>query len=120
MTTTITDGITSVIPDLYLGYSHRRRSGNILHGVIGAPEGSPSLEPAGLRSGSVTFLFSSQADAFDADELHTAGVILTLTDTDVPAVNMTYMLAEGGACDLEQDPERVVWLLTIEYQEVDA
>lgn len=120
MTTTITDGITPVIPDLWLGYSHRRRSGNLLHAVIGAPEGSASLEAAGLRSGSITFLFSVQADAFTADQLHAAGVTLTVTDDEVPDVNMTYILAEGGSVSLEQDDERAVWLLTVDYQEVDA
>lgn len=120
MTTTVTDGITSVIPALMVGYTHTRRSGNVVHEIVGDPAGSPDLAPAGLRSGDITLLFAVQADAFTADTLHAAGVVLTLTDSDVPAVNMTYILAPGSTARLELDDTRSVWLLTVAYQEVDA
>lgn len=115
---TITDGITVITPELVLGYSHGRDSGNILHEIIGYSNTDvASLEPASLRRGTLTYLFSSKADAFAADTMHAAGLVITLADLDVTEAGMTYVL--DGRLELEQDDDRVVWLLTVPYAEVD-
>lgn len=117
MTTTITNGATTVTPSLITGYEVTQQSGNVLHPVLGRADVDVSFNPLGLRSGSLTFAFDTATHVFAARDLHASTGICVLADTDVPAVGMRYV--PSGAVTVALDDETLtVWLLTVEFQEV--
>lgn len=116
MPTTITDGTVTVTPRLVEGYESARASKNLFHPVIGRNSPDVTLRPADLRTGSLTFLFTVEADAIACETMHQSGVF-TLTDTDVPSVDMTYVL--DGSVTRTLDPDVAhIWHVTVDFQEV--
>lgn len=120
MTTTIAQGATTLTPQLLLGYASTRDSGNIIHRAIDDPSNiDVTLRPASLRSGTLRFLFLTHAEGLAAEALHSNATALTLNDTDLPGVDMSYVV--DGRIELELDDEtRLRWVLSVDYQEVSA
>lgn len=120
MTTTITadDASGTTTPLLVLGYDTARQSRNIVHDLIGGGIAVALIAPR-PRSGVLELLYSVEADAWAALALHARETTFTLVDTDVPDVNMSYLL--NGTADLglslDQDT-RKVWVLAVPYQEI--
>lgn len=117
MTTTITDSISSITPDLVLEYNTERESRNVLHNVIGKAEQDVSLELDGLRYGTLHLFFESKTDAWVAyDQLGAIGT-WELTDTDTPEIGMSFV--RQGPMKMGLDPvSRRRWIIEVDYQEV--
>lgn len=115
MAVTVTDGTTTVTAQLRVGYKHERAGYSEAHDII---EGDVELtnRPMGPRAGTLTLLFDDEADAFAADLIHAAGVDLTIEHDDLPAADMVYGV--HGRTRLEQDDDRLVWLLEVDFLEV--
>lgn len=115
---TVNDGTTSSIsPALVLGYQTARESQNIVHDLIGGGIAVTLVRPR-PRSGRLELFFLTEADGFAALTKHGLETTFTLSDTDRPAVAMTYVTE--GAIDLALDDEgRTRWVLTVGYQEVE-
>lgn len=118
MTTTITrvsDSETTT-PDLVLGYESARQSRNIIHELI---EGiAATLVAANPRSGDLHLFYTAEADAWAALELHSTADVFTLTDTDIPAIGMSYVLAGNVGIALD-GATRAQWAVTVPYQEIE-
>lgn len=121
MTTLITvnDGSgDSVSPTLVLGYQVERESQNIVHQIIGGGIAVTLVRP-NPRTGTLELFFLEEADAFDAADKHAAETTFTLSDTDRPSINMTYVVS--GSVYVELDPEtRNRWLVSVDFQEVET
>jgi len=116
MTTSLARGTTTVTPTAVLGYSSTRQTGNSLHDVLGRADMDVTFGAAGLRSLSLKFLFPTLAQALAAEALHASVGKITLTDTDLPLLGMTYVCS--GAIAVELDDDSQMWFLTVDVQEV--
>lgn len=120
MTTSITDGTTTVTPDLITAYASTNVARNIFHIVLGAESEDVNLIPASLRTGTITYQIADTTDAFAALALHNdpAGP-LSLTSTDIAAVDMVYL--PSGNIVLTLDPDTAaMWLLAVDFHEVSS
>lgn len=117
MASYVSDGVTSIEPITVLGYSHTRTSRNILHDVIQRVDKDVAYGPTSLRSGTLSMLVATLAEALALDTMHGQLQSFTLEDSDLPALDMTYVV--DGALTVELDPDtRDRWLFTVDFQEV--
>lgn len=117
MATTITNGSDILTAALHLGYAATRRGRTVVHEILGSNEPAVTLRAAALRSGRRELLFTDETIAAAAHEMLTAGDVITLADTDRPAVfNMTFVARD---VELELDATtRRNWVLRFDFQEV--
>lgn len=102
-----------------LGYESQRASANVFHDVIGRANPDVTLRPAGLRTGTLTYLFGSEVDALECERMHSGTGVLTLDDPDLPTIAMPYVA--DGAITRQLDSEtRRLWLVGVAYREVRA
>lgn len=113
--TTVTTARTT--PILTDGYQSNRTSRTVVHEVLGRSYPDITQFPMSLRSGTLTLVYSNEADAVEAERMHVGGYVMTYADSDLPSAAMTYIV--NGSLTRELDPEtRSVWLVTVDYQEV--
>lgn len=116
----ITSGTTTVTPDLRVGYAASRTPRTSVHRLLNGSI-STTLREAALRSGTLTLLFTSEAQANACVALHRTAARFTITDPDAPWGDMTYVLSEGGNITRDLDDQTLtVWFVSIDYQEVTA
>jgi hypothetical protein len=114
---TITNGTTTITPQLIQGYETTTQSTNITHTILGRSDPDYSLGADTPRSGSLSLFFLTRAEAWAAHQLHTAAGVFTLTDADLPEINMRYIRA--GSMGLTLDSDTLTrWVLDLEYVEV--
>ena len=116
--TTITHAAGVITPTIQDGYAAKIASRNRVHTILGRRDPDITFRPAGLRTGTLPLVFESRADAWAAAGTLVLPQQFTLTDPDVPEINMVFAVPEG---DLEPtlDPDtRSVWLLNVPFQEV--
>lgn len=117
MTTSITDGSTTIYP-IIDGYTAARPNRNVVHPILGSTAPAVSLRQAGLRTGTLRLVFSSDSTAFQAHALLSSGVELTLASTERASINMSFVLAGAATIDLDSKTS-VAWVVTFDYQETD-
>lgn len=121
MTVTITrNPSTGALPAAFRAeYGSSQAGQNRVHVLVNGTL-DVTLAPAALASGQLVLLFATMADAIAMRAAHAAVGTFTLTDTDVPAAGMTYVVAPGdGALQLAKaDEDGHTWQLTINYQQV--
>ncbi|HWU29340.1 MAG TPA: hypothetical protein VN041_09655 [Microbacterium sp.] len=118
MVTTITHSSGIIVPDIMDGFDAARDAGTLIHPVLGSPDPDVSLRPAGRRSGELRLVFSSAAGAVTAETVLAVPQVLALSDPDVGAVAMSFVVA-GGQLRVEIDDEtRSAWVLSVPFQEV--
>lgn len=115
MTVTTSYADYTIYPLMVLGYDYERQAGNIVHDTI--LDQAVTLRKAGLRKGTLTFLFADEASALDAEDAHALPEVFTLTDTDRPGLNMRYVVA--GTIRTTLDPQtRHRWTLAVTFRQV--
>ena len=115
---TITDGVSTITPDLILGWRSTRTSRTVLHTVIGKPDPDVTLRPSGLRAGVLRLFFLTSDDAHAAEALHTTAAVLHLdADPEQPDLSMAYVTA-GPVDYAAATDEGRHWTLDVTYQEV--
>ena len=119
MTTTVSDGTTTLTPLLVDGYSAAREARNLLHAIIDTEWHSVTLRPAHPRSGTLRLACETLADALAMDELHAQPAILTLADTTLPGLNMQYVANGSITVELDDDT-RKHWWVEVDFQEVQT
>lgn len=118
MGATITQGATTITPQLVLSYESTRRSGNKVHQLLTGAL-AVTLGGAGLRTGTLELFFLTEQAAAAAELAHTVSAVFTISDPGRPTMAMTYVLADGGALVRRLDPEtRDRWIVTVDFQEV--
>lgn len=115
--TTFSDGTTTLMPVLVNGYAASRASRNIVHSIIGSNVSAVALQPSGLRTGSLSTLWPTLADAFAFADFLSAASLFTLTDADQPAVNMSFVVTDTIEPALD-DETRVLGTVSFSFQEV--
>lgn len=118
MAASITDGTTTIHPDLVLGYRSTRQAGSTVHEIL---DGSiaVSLRQAGLRAGKLALFFVTETDAAAAEQLHTVAARFTLTEPDRTTIGMQYAVVGEISRELDKDT-RDRWVVEIGFQEVTA
>jgi hypothetical protein len=117
MASTITLNGQTVSPLLVLTYETTRNVPTVVHRIIGRGDPDVTLQPAGLRSGTLDFLCASYADADSVVVLLTTPGVLTLTDDDVPSAGMAFVVT-GDLLAREDDQGTSRWIVSVPYAEV--
>lgn len=116
-TITATNGAGTTTPLTVLSpYETRWAGRNVIHQLTGGGIAVSLVTPL-PRAGTLELLYQSEAAAYACAELHKAETAFTLTETDRPAVSMTYVVAGGVTVALDPDT-LTVFIVTIDYQEV--
>lgn len=111
----------TVTPLVMVGFSSTGKSKSITHDVIGRADPDVTMQPGGYRTGTLQFVFTSESDSYICERLHRfASAPLTLTDTDLSTVAMTYVVPAGGNVGRALDDTRTVWVVSVDFQEVAA
>lgn len=117
MTTYVTDGTTTVTPEVVDGYASERESGIRIHPILGRSYPDITYQASKLRTGSFRLVFADEADAIAAETLHTTGSILTIVSDERASANFSYVATDTVIRELD-DETRDVWVVEITYQEV--
>lgn len=117
MATTISDGTTTITPELVLGYQANQETRNVLHTILGNATPDVTLRPANLRTGTLEMLFLTAEDANVAREMHTYPIVLTFSSTEIPYADMQYVPA-GTVSTVLEDETRSLWTFSVDFQEV--
>jgi hypothetical protein len=115
--TTITDGTTTITPDLVLGWDSTRDARTQVHPVLGRSDPEVTLRPSAVRTGRLQLWFVEQADAVAAELAHAGTSVWSLNaGPDAPGLP-AYVVS--GAVTLHADGSSLDrWLVEVEYQEV--
>lgn len=117
MSTTISDGTTTLTPILVDGYESKRESMTIVHTIIGSPEPAVTLRPASMRSGTLSVVVgASRSLALQFEAMLGAGRVCTIADTTVD-VAMSFVVVDELTVALD-DTTRSVWVVSFDFQEV--
>jgi hypothetical protein len=99
------------------GYESAREARTIFHPIIGTSREDVTLLPAGPRSGTLSYLYDTEAAAVEAERMHSVAAVLTLSDSDLSSVRMSY--AVEGSITRTLDPQtRAFWVVQVGYREV--
>lgn len=119
MSATITHLAGTIVPELIDGYTASREARTIVHDIINRSNPDVTLRAPGLRRGSFRCLFPVQGDAIAAYGTLGTPQVFTITDPEVPAVGMSFVVAEGDL-DIELDDEtRAAWWVIVPFVEVN-
>ncbi|CAO1650539.1 hypothetical protein NYA9BBAC_00907 [Salinibacterium sp. NYA9b] len=117
MASTISAFGYSITPELVDGYKSSRESRNVIHTILGTNTPAVTLRTAGLRTGTLTALFKTLAEAQVLENALLAGAVLTFADTDNDGLLMDFVVDGEISVELEDDG-RALWLVEFDYQEV--
>lgn len=121
MTTTITvqDGTGDTTqPILITGWAPDAESGNVVHRLLAPGTIAVTLVGDIPRSGNLTLLYADDAEAEAARLLFGRASAFTLTDSERPVVNMTFV-RQGVLTPAIHDEVRDVWEFTVGFQEIE-
>ncbi|SDT69445.1 hypothetical protein [Jiangella sp. DSM 45060] len=117
MTTTITDGTTTLTPLLVLGWAPARQARTRVHQLLGRPDPDVTLRPHALRAGQLRILCADEVAAAAMEQMHAAGTVLTLADDDVATAAMAYVVSGQLTTELDQ-VTLLRWVVTADFTEV--
>jgi hypothetical protein len=104
-------------PLLITGYDARRDSRNVTHDMLDGSIVMTLINPR-PRAGTMQLLYASEYDAHAAMNLHATSATYTLETGDRFTVDMHYV---AGALGVQlDDATRDMWVVSVDYQEVDA
>lgn len=118
MATTITDGTTTITPELVLGYEVAQESRNIIHTILGRATPDVTLRFTNLRTGTLDLLFKTATEAETARQLHINPIVFSLDSTEIPDANMDYVVS-GSISTVLEDVTRELWHVSVDFQEVE-
>lgn len=118
MTATVTIGAATFAPQQVSEYLSRRPARNRRHPILGTDRTDYTLRAAGPRAGQLVLVFADEAEAVAAREAHATAATATIASTLHSAVDMTYVLAEGGEAALSYSGDEELWRVAIDFEEV--
>lgn len=113
---TISDGVVTVTVDAVDGYEGASETRTLAHSTLAGV--AFTVRPAAPESGTLTCVVESDAVAAQLYDMACAGELLTLA-TDRPGIGMQFAVT-GGKVGRALDDTRMVWLVTIPFQEVPS
>lgn len=127
MSSSFSVGSRTVEPLVVSSYEATREVRNVFNPVLGAQATVAAAFPAGLRSGTLTAVFTTQADALTLDSLLSGTSPITYADSDVSAVGMLFLPDQSirvypadEFVDLSDGTSALFWYVEFGYQEVTA
>jgi hypothetical protein len=112
---TISYGDIELHPLMVLGYDWERQGRNNVHDTLAGQ--SVTLRPATLRRGTLEYLFTDEASALAAEDVHALADVFTLDDSDRPGLAMRYVL--DGTLRVTLDPDtRHRFILRVGFRQV--
>lgn len=117
MSTEIAHSGGTISPVAMSGYEPSFEVRTIVHTILGREDPDITFRPAGLRSGTLPLEFASEVDAWAAIAVFRTPQVLTLANSNVPSMNMTFVVA-AGEIRPELDTTRTRWTLYVPFQEV--
>ena len=118
MSTTISDGTTTITPELVLGYEVAQESRNVIHTILGRATPDVTLRFTNLRVGTLQMLFKTAEEAEAARQLHINPIVFIMTSTEIPEADMTYVVS-GSISTVLEDETRKLWTVSVDFQEVE-
>lgn len=116
--TTIIHSSGVIVPEVVDGYEPAIDVRSIVHTILGRSDPDVTFRPAGMRTGVLSFVFAARASAWAAVAVLRVPQVLTLTDADVPEVNMSFVVAPGQLRPTLDPETRAVWIVEVPYAEV--
>jgi len=108
----------TVEPLSVLTPGHARTARTITHDVLGErTDPDVTLRTATTRQGTLELFFDVEADALEADAMHSGALVMTLVDDVNPAKSMTYVTT-GGEVETRREIPHARWIVTAPYREV--
>lgn len=117
MSTVITHSSGVITPTAVDGYESARTPRTIVHTILGRSDPDITLRPAGLRSGTLTLVFATGAEASGAEAVLRTPEVFALTNPDVPEMAMSFVVAEGDLRTVLGDT-RQSWNVDVPFREV--
>lgn len=117
MTTTVSNGITTLTPTVVLGWESRQPSKTQIHPILGSTNPDVTTRPALLRTGTLELMFATEANANSCRTMHTAAGVFTLTSNDLSYISMSYVVAGEVTVKLD-DVTLNRFVVSIDFQEV--
>ena len=118
MTTTISDGITTLHPLAWMDYKSTRDARTKVHPLMGGTV-AISLAPADPRTVNVALLFDDEAASKTCEDMHARTGVITITETGRPTASMQYVVS--GRIERELDTETAaLWIVSAAVIEVGA
>lgn len=118
MSSTISDGTTTITPAEVDGYDSARPSRNLVHDIIGTTEPAVTLRGAGLRTGTLSCVMGTdRALATQLEAMLSAPGVFTFATSDVADLGMSFIVAGDLHVQLDDDT-RSVWIVAVPFQEV--
>tara|TARA_R110002124_G_scaffold70466_3_gene189172 strand:+ start:5800 stop:6156 length:357 start_codon:yes stop_codon:yes gene_type:complete len=117
MSSTITASGVSITPALIDGYKSSRESRNVVHDILGSNVPAITLRSAGTRTGTLTALFETLAEAKSLEDVLSSADVLQFADTDNDELLMDFVVDGDITVELE-DGTRALWLVEFDFQEV--
>ena len=115
MSVTITHAGGVIAPTAVTEYGVEQSGGNIVHSILGSDNVDVTFRPASLRAGTLTLVFAMATAAAAARVQHATGGVFTLTSTEVPVVDMSYVL-DGKLGTVQGKAGE--WTITVDFHEV--
>lgn len=119
MSSSVTDGTTTVVPQFVKGYTATQAGRSVFHDVMGVQSQDVTLVKPGLRSGTLYLYFGSWADAEACRALHDQAVVFQFADEDVTSAAMSYVVDSGGV-QVALDETALLWTVQVAYREVSG
>ncbi|PPG84234.1 hypothetical protein C5C52_01470 [Rathayibacter sp. AY1E5] len=116
MATTIFKGQDVIRPLLVLGFGSDREMRSITHTIIGKDEAVVTYRAPGLRTGTLSLLFATLAEAQRCEAVHGTPGVLLLSDPEVPGIEFGYIPVGTARLELDSGSRRA-WTFTVDYVE---
>lgn len=100
--------------DVVAPYAAQDTGRSVVHNLIGGGI-AVSLVAPNLRTGTLRYRFDNPTDASACRLLHRQVTTFTLTASEVPVVDMDYIV---NGVQLEQTPDAIMWDVVVDFQEV--
>lgn len=116
--TTVTDGNTTLHPELWMDYKSAREANTKVHALMGGNV-AITLAPSSPRTVNIALLFESEHDSKLCEDMHAGTGVITITETDRATASMQYVVV--GKISRELDPDTSeLWIVSAEVIEVGA
>lgn len=116
---TITGASGDHHPILLDGYETSQQSRHVVHELLDGESIAITLRPAGPRRGTLRALFATYEEAIALNADLAEAAVLTLEDTDNPAIDMSFIAIDSSTASAE-DQTRILGVSTFTYLKVPA
>jgi hypothetical protein len=116
VSTTVIHAGGVISPSAMRGWDARADARSIVHTVLGRTDPDITARPTGLRKGTLTLVFTTGAEAYAARAVLAVTQPLTLSNSEIAEVAMSFVVAGGELGDVLGAAGD--WTIEVPFQEV--